>query len=87
MKIVLAVLACVSKILVKMDKMVIVEEVLPILFDVRLADVNVLIRVLGKEETFFMCCPMATNEWSILRCLKMEFMNGSSIVLGLKIRS
>ena len=46
MKIVLAVLACVSKILLKMDKMVIVEEVLPILFDVRLADVNVLIRVL-----------------------------------------
>ena len=47
-KIVLAVLACISKILNKMDKMVIVEEVLPILFEVKLADVNVLIRVLGK---------------------------------------
>ncbi len=52
-KIVLAVLACISKILNKMDKMVIVEEVLPILFEVKLADVNVLIRVLGKYEVAF----------------------------------
>ncbi len=46
-KIVLAVLACISKILNKMEKMVIIDEVLPILFDVKLNDVNVLIRVLG----------------------------------------
>jgi len=49
-KIVLAVLACISRILNKMDKMVIVEEVMPILFDVKLGDVNVLIRVLGKTS-------------------------------------
>lgn len=49
-KIVLAVLACISKILNKLDKMVIVEEVLPILFEVKLADVNVLIRVLGTNS-------------------------------------
>ena len=46
-KIVLAVLACISRILNKMEKMVIVDEVLPVLFDVRLGDVNVLVRVLG----------------------------------------
>jgi len=49
-KIVLAVLACISRILTKMDKMVIVEEVLPILFDVKLGDVNVLVRVLGQGK-------------------------------------
>ena len=56
-KIVLAVLACISKILNKMDKMVIVEEVLPILFEVKLADVNVLIRVLGESSILAsLCC-------------------------------
>ncbi len=54
-KIVLAVLACISKILNKMDKMVIIEEVLPILFEVKLTDVNVLIRVLGEFCTVVPC--------------------------------
>ena len=47
-KIVLAVLACVSKILDKLDKSAIIDEVLPLLLEVRLQDVNVLIRVLGN---------------------------------------
>ena len=48
MKIVLAVLACVSKILDKLDKTAIIDEVLPLLLEVKLQDVNVLVRVLGK---------------------------------------
>ena len=47
-KIVLAVLACVSKILDKLDKTAIIDEVLPLLLEVKLQDVNVLVRVLGK---------------------------------------
>ena len=47
-KIVLAVLACVSKILDKLDRSAIIDEVLPLLFEVKLQDVNVLVRVLGK---------------------------------------
>ncbi|TRY61045.1 hypothetical protein TCAL_08271, partial [Tigriopus californicus] len=45
-KIVLAVLACISKILNKLDKPAIIDEVLPLLFEVKLHDVNVLVRVL-----------------------------------------
>lgn len=45
-KIVLAVLACVCKILDKLDKTAIIDEVLPLLLEVKLQDVNVLIRVL-----------------------------------------
>ena len=52
-KIVLAVLACVSKILDKLDKSAIIDEVLPLLLEVRLQDVNVLIRVLGKFPALF----------------------------------
>jgi SCY1-like protein 2 len=48
-KIVLAVLACVSKILDKLDRSAIIDEVLPLLFEVKLQDVNVLVRVLGKK--------------------------------------
>ena len=48
-KIVLAVLACVSKILNKLDKAAIIDEVLPLLFEVKLQDVNVLVRVLGMD--------------------------------------
>ena len=48
-KIVLAVLACICKILDKLDKTAIIDEVLPLLLEVRLQDVNVLIRVLGKN--------------------------------------
>jgi hypothetical protein len=47
-KIVLAVLACVSKILNKLDKAAIIDEVMPLLFEVKLHDVNVLVRVLGQ---------------------------------------
>ena len=47
-KIVLAVLACVSKILNKLDKAAIIDEVLPLLYEVKLQDVNVLVRVLGN---------------------------------------
>ena len=47
-KIVLAVLACVSKILDKLDKSAIIDEVLPLLLEVKLQDVNVLVRVLGE---------------------------------------
>ena len=46
-KIVLAVLACISKILNKLDKAAIIDEVPPLLFEVKLQDVNVLVRVLG----------------------------------------
>ena len=49
-KIVLSVLACVSKILNMLDKAAIIDEVMPLLFEVKLQDVNVLVRVLG--ETF-----------------------------------
>ena len=49
-KIVLAVLACVSKILDKLDKTAIIDEVLPLLLEVKLQDVNVLVRVLGKTS-------------------------------------
>merc|ERR1712223_1618785 len=45
-KIVLAVLACVSKILDKLDKTAIIDEVLPLLLEVKLQDVNVLVKVL-----------------------------------------
>jgi SCY1-like protein 2 len=48
-KIVLAVLACVAKILDKLDRSAIIDEVLPLLFEVKLQDVNVLVRVLGKH--------------------------------------
>ena len=47
-KMVLAVLACVSKILDKLDRSAIIDEVLPLLLEVKLQDVNVLVRVLGK---------------------------------------
>ena len=47
-KIVLAVLACIAKILNKLDKPAIIDEVLPLLFEVKLHDVNVLVRVLGN---------------------------------------
>lgn len=50
-KIVLAVLACISKILNKLDKPAIIDEVLPLLFEVKLHDVNVLVRVLGNQVT------------------------------------
>ena len=46
-KIVLSVLACVSKILNMLDKAAIIDEVMPLLFEVKLQDVNVLVRVLG----------------------------------------
>ncbi len=46
-KIVLAVLACVAKILDKLDRSAIIDEVLPLLLEVKLQDVNVLVRVLG----------------------------------------
>lgn len=45
-KIVLAVLACVAKILDKLDKSAIIDEVLPLILEVKLQDVNVLVRVL-----------------------------------------
>ena len=48
-KIVLSVLACVSKILNMLDKAAIIDEVMPLLFEVKLQDVNVLVRVLGKK--------------------------------------
>ena len=48
-KIVLSVLACVSKILNKLDKAAIIDEVMPLLFEVKLQDVNVLVRVLGEK--------------------------------------
>ena len=47
-KIVLSVLACVSKILNMLDKAAIIDEVMPLLFEVKLQDVNVLVRVLGE---------------------------------------
>jgi SCY1-like protein 2 len=49
-KIVLAVLACVSKILDKLDRSAIIDEVLPLLLEVKLQDVNVLVRVLGNHQ-------------------------------------
>ena len=49
-KMVLAVLACVSKILDKLDRSAIIDEVLPLLLEVKLQDVNVLVRVLGKKK-------------------------------------
>nr|XP_040582110.1 SCY1-like protein 2 [Lepeophtheirus salmonis] len=45
-KIVLAVLACISKILDKLERSAIIDEVLPLLWEVKLHDVNVLVRVL-----------------------------------------
>ena len=45
-KIVLAVLACILKILDKLEKTMIIDEVMPLLFEVKLQDVNVLVRVL-----------------------------------------
>ena len=50
-KIVLSGLACVSKILNMLDKAAIIDEVMPLLFEVKLQDVNVLVRVLGKKLT------------------------------------
>ena len=47
-KIVLSVLACVPKILNMLDKAAIIDEVMPLLFEVKLQDVNVLVRVLGE---------------------------------------
>ena len=47
-KMVLAVLACVSKILDKLDRSTIIDEVLPLLLEVKLQDVNVLVHVLGN---------------------------------------
>ena len=49
-KMVLAVLACVSKILDKLDRSAIIDEVLPLLLEVKLQDVNVLVRVLGNNK-------------------------------------
>ena len=62
-KMVLAVLACVSKILDKLDRSAIIDEVLPLLLEVKLQDVNVLVRVLGnnKFSTIYMGSPL--NEY------------------------
>ena len=59
-KMVLAVLACVSKILDKLDRSAIIDEVLPLLLEVKLQDVNVLVRVLGNNEflTIYMGSPL-----------------------------
>ena len=59
-KMVLAVLACVSKILDKLDRSAIIDEVLPLLLEVKLQDVNVLVRVLGnnKFSTIYMGSPL-----------------------------
>ena len=64
-KIVLAVLACVSKILDKLDRSAIIDEVLPLLLEVKLQDVNVLVRVLGKS---YYCLP----SFYILHCVSKK---------------
>ena len=51
-KMVLAFLASVNKILEKVDKSAIMDEVLPLLMEVKLQDVNVLVRVLGKSNGY-----------------------------------
>ncbi|XP_023332600.1 SCY1-like protein 2 isoform X2 [Eurytemora carolleeae] len=45
-KIVLSLLACIAKILDKLDRAVIIDEVLPLLYDIRLNDINILVTVL-----------------------------------------
>jgi len=64
-KMVLAVLACVSKILDKLDRSAIIDEVLPLLLEVKLQDVNVLVRVLGSNKcsTIYMGFPLILQIW------------------------
>jgi len=51
-KIVLNVLSCVERTLDKLDRPMIIDEVLPLLWDVRLSDPEVILRVVSK------CCPL-----------------------------
>ena len=71
-KIVLAVLACVSKILDKLDRSAIIDEVLPLLFEVKLQDVNVLVRVLGEwlRSTVGRRLVLARYDYRLGKCLR-----------------
>lgn len=48
LKLVLNVLSCIEKTLDKLDKSQIIDEVLPLLWDVRLADPEITLRVVSK---------------------------------------
>lgn len=50
MKIVLNVLSCVEKTLDRLDRSQIIDEVLPLLWDVRLQDPEVILRVVSKYK-------------------------------------
>ena len=45
----LSLLTCIAKILDKLEKSVIIDEVLPLLCEIRLADINILTTVLGRQ--------------------------------------
>ena len=47
-----AFLCFVFQILDKLDRAVIIDEVLPLLVDIRLNDINILITVLGRDKLF-----------------------------------
>ena len=82
-KIVLAVLACVSKILDKLDKTAIIDEVLPLLLEVKLQDVNVLVKVLGTIYLLFTYMVSRFILW-FLRRIKEQTMIKLLMILDFK---
>jgi hypothetical protein len=79
LKIVLNVLSCVEKTLDRLDKAQIIDEVLPLLWDVRLQDPEVTLRVVSKclsllnkctanWQRFLMLCGKSAMFWVVMPC-------------------
>lgn len=77
LKLVSNVLSCVERTLERLDKSQIIDEVLPLLYDIRLSDPQIIIRVVSK-------CIFSLNEVRTLVC--RMFMSGINLNFGLSLQ-